>query len=161
MANEILKAPKELERLYKLRARLSGTDRTDHLDEIDKWEKEIKKALIFLNLKGHEGIGMLIDKANDEIGQVDEILRSTRPTDLSPEGVTKYAYETARLFDRKELWEWFKTLFDGAETALKDAEVFLDGQEEDEIEQKDGFVGNRRINFTGSSERHNPGAEYL
>ncbi len=155
--SQILQTPKELDRLYKLRARLAGTDRDDHLEEINKWEKEIKKALIFLNLRGHEGIGMLIDRANEEIAQVDEILRSTRPVDLSPEGVTKYAYESARLFDRKELWEWFKTLFDGAESALKDAEVFLDGQEDEGIEKDNSFVGSERA----VTERKNPGSKYL
>lgn len=140
MAEKILTNPPELERLYKLREKLAGTDRDDHLAELDSWERKIKKALIFLNLQGHEGIQQLIEKADAEVKEIDEILVGTRPLDLSGEGALKYTYEAARLHDRRELWSWFKTLFGEAETDLKDAEQFLNGQEDDEA-NTDEYVG--------------------
>lgn len=138
--NKVLTNPPELDRLYKLREKLANTDREDHLLELDGWERKIKKALIFLNLQGHEGIQQLIAKANEEIREIDEVLIGTRPLDLSGEGALKYTYEAARLHDRRELWSWFKNLFQEANADLKDADQFLIGQEDDPNEG-DSYVG--------------------
>jgi len=140
--------PLPLKRLYQLRARLAGADQSD-IDEINKWETAIKKALIFLNLQKHEGVDMLIEKANSEIKTIEEILNETRPLDLSPDGALKYTYETARLHDKKALWVWFKDLFDEAETDLKDAEAFLDGQDDEAKQDKDEYQGQEK----GDSEK--------
>ena len=126
--NQILKDPPELERLNALRKKLAGADE-DTFRELDRWEAKAKEALIALNLKGHEGIEMFRERANREIKDINDILTATRPKDLSPENAQQYANEAARLFDRKDLWEWFGAFFTDAETALNEVRADLAEQE--------------------------------
>lgn len=145
MAEKILKNPPELDRLYRVRARLAGTDRDDHIEELNIWEGKIKKALIALNLKGHEGITMLIDRAKDEIREINDVLTSTRPVNLSAEGAQQYAYEAARLHDKKSMWEWFMEFFQEAETSISEAGVFLSDQEF--VDEEDPYKGSSPQGF--------------
>lgn len=136
---KVLKNPPELERLYALRAKLYGTDRDDHLAELDMWEKKIKKALIFLNLKQHEGIPDLIAKANEEIRLINlKLLTETGEEETyNPEALIHRSLERQRLLDLRSMWTWFKTLFEEAKTELSEAEAFLTQQDDDGSEQDD------------------------
>lgn len=139
---KVLKNPPELDRLYALRAKLYGTDRDDHLAELDMWEKKIKKALIFLNLKEHEGIPDLIAKANEEIHAINiKLLTETASEDTyNPEALIHRSLERQRLLDLRSMWTWFKSLFEEAKTELSEAEAFLVIQEDDGSE-KDDYQG--------------------
>ena len=139
---KVLKNPPELDRLYALRAKLYGTDRDDHLAELDMWEKKIKKALIFLNLKEHEGIPDLIAKANEEIHAINiKLLTETTGEDTyNPEALIHRSLERQRLLDLRSMWTWFKSLFEEAKTELSEAEAFLVIQEDDGSE-KDDYQG--------------------
>lgn len=140
---KILKAPAELERLAALRKKLYGTDRDDHLDELDMWEKKIKKALIFLNLKEHEGIPDIIAKAKEEIHLINLKLLTEEGTvdTYNPEVLIHKSIERQRLIDLRTVWTWFLSLFGDATTALKEAEAFLQVQEADDITADDENVG--------------------
>lgn len=129
-AEKILQEPEELERLMAIRQKLVGTDRDDHLSELDAVEKQIKKALIFLNLQGHEGIQQLLTKAREEIRDINRILMVQKPVSMGV--ASQFAYETHLLHARREMWAWFMNLFTEAEDSIKNVRGFLDLQEEDE-----------------------------
>lgn len=129
--NQALKVPEELQRIADLRERLVGTDRPDHLEIIDGWENKVKKAAILLSLQRHEGIQILIEKAEEELVGIDEILRSnlSKPKELSPEGAMQFAMEQYALHTRKEFWEWFRSLFTDAVRDIKDVRADLDAED--------------------------------
>jgi hypothetical protein len=116
-------------RINAVRKRLGSTDRTDNLEETKAWERRAKRDLILLNLKKHEGIQMILDKAKEEISIRNKALRTERPTDLSPNSVAKYATERAFHFQALDLWTWFLSLFLDAEQDLKDLEAALEYEE--------------------------------
>lgn len=130
-----LGVPPELARIAALRAKLAGTDRDDHLAELDIWETKVKKAAILLSLQGHEGIQILLDHANQELRDIDEVLREgSKPKLLSPEGSMTHTMEQWALFERKELWEWLRSLFTDAKRDIREVGRDLDMQEaEDDI----------------------------
>lgn len=142
MTEKILKNPAHLDRLYALRAGLAGTDRDDHLEEINEWERKIKRALIFLNLKEHEGIPDLLARANQEIKEINARLLSEELTEgeYSPEKLISASIERQRLYDLRSVWMWFKSLFEDANNELKAADAFLMTQEDD-AKLEDEYVG--------------------
>lgn len=147
---KVLKNPPELQRLYDLRQRLSGTDRDDHLEELSSWERRIKKSLIFLNLKGHEGIDQLLARADEEIAQINEKLLAEQDysvdiSNFTPERLIAHSIERQRLYDLRTVWKWFKSLFEDAEEGLNEANAFLTNQETPDFE--DEYVGK----FQGTS----------
>lgn len=133
---KILKNPPELDRLYAIRQKLAGTDRDDHMAELDERERKIKRALIALNLKGHEGITMLLERANEEIKSINLKLLEERKTDgtFSPEALINDSLERQRLLDLRMVWQWFKGFFSEAEDEMKANREFLDEQEKEEDE---------------------------
>lgn len=136
--NQVLKVPDELQRIADLRARLAGTDRDDHLDLLDSWEKKVKKAFIFLSLERHEGVGILLDKCDQELEDIDEVLRAgSKPKELSPDGAMAYTMEQYALHQRKELWEWLRSLFTDAKRDIREVKLDLDG--EDALEEESGL----------------------
>lgn len=127
-----LGVPPELARIDALREKLSGTDRDDHVADIDAWERKVKKSAILLSLQKHEGIQMILDRIDEECAEIDEALRLGKPTDFSPDGMAKYVYVQKALFDRRELWEWFRSLFTDAKRDIKEVQGDLDVQELEE-----------------------------
>lgn len=96
------------------------------------WEKKVKDALVILSLVGNDGIAMLLEKMDEELTGIDESLRTLKPTDFSPEGQAKYSYTMKALHDRRDLWEWFRSLFTEAKRAIREVRQDLDLQEEEE-----------------------------
>lgn len=125
--------PDALHRIASLREKLTkgNTDREDHLQEIDAWERKVKKAVIILSLKGHDGIKMILEKTEQELKDIDEVLRTIRPTDFSPDGMSKHCHEIKSIHDRKDLWEWFRSFFTDAERDIQEVDSDLDLQDED------------------------------
>lgn len=128
------KEPPILERIIAVRAKLAGTDRDDHLREVDVWEAKAKKALIFMSMKGHEGIDMLITKAREEI-QLINIELTKEPTENDEWADAQFAQEALKrraLFAQRNLWHWFLGLFDEAAEDLKIIEGDIALQESEE-----------------------------
>ncbi len=130
--NKYLPEEQILERIKALREKMARAGGDDSLAELDKWERKAKKALIFLSLQKHEGIQMVIERANEELKDISQRLLLERPD--GSESPEKYALERQFLFDREDLWRWFKSLFVDAETELKMIEEDLAAQETDESE---------------------------
>ena len=129
-----LQVPPELERIEKVRAKLTGTDREDHLKELDIWATKVKKAAILLSLEGHEGIQMILDKADEELASIDQVLlEGSKPKELSPEGAMQHAMEQYAIYEKRELWTWFRGLFTDARREIKEVRQDLDLQEEEEL----------------------------
>ncbi len=124
--------PPELQRISKLRERL--TDSQD-LQKLKEWEDKAKKSIILLSLQGHEGISMILKEAEQEIKDIATVIHNSKPTDLSPDGMAKYAHEQHALCSRKELWLWFRGLFTTAKMDLKAVQEDLDLEEETPIEE--------------------------
>ncbi len=130
----ILTTPNILKEINLVRSKLAGTDRTDHLAEVEQWERDAKKALIFLSMQGHEGIQMIVDKAKNEIQTCNKELISDRQRDRSDE---EYARSRQFLFDRIDLWTWFLNLFVESEEKLREIRASLDLQKETDAESPD------------------------
>lgn len=131
-----VQTPEILKRINAVRNRLSGTDRGDHLDTIDEWEKKAKASLIALSLMKHEGPQILISKARAEITAINQMLIHDRPTggDLA-----KYALERQYLFDRKDLWLWFLNFFSDSIKELEEIDKDLALQETPDLEDAPQF----------------------
>lgn len=129
-ANEHLIIPPILTRIDSVRQKLAGTDRTDHLRELDLWEQRAKKDLITLSLRGHEGIDMIIQQAKESIAQCQAKLRTERPDPKAD--VNKYFLDHQFLFQQIDLWGWFLGLFSEAQIDLDAIEIELAQQEEGE-----------------------------
>lgn len=147
------KKPKEkikdpLKRIAAVRKKLvdSGTDRDDHIKEVDEWTVRAKRALIILNLQGHEGIQMITARAKQEMTDILKVLKTKRPKDLSPDGSVAYSMEVKDMFNRLDLWEWFHNLFVEAEDEIRIITANLDEQEqtdeEGELHQTE-YVGDK------------------
>lgn len=135
MTSHLPEAPKELRDIAEIRKRLlAGNADEDQISEVGEWEARAKEALIFLNLKKHEGIGMILRRAFEELRDIDEVLRKQEVTDLSVEGAMKFASETAVLQERKKLWRWFIELFSVAESDLDAIRMEVERQLGDEDE---------------------------
>ena len=136
--NRVLHEHPLLLRIQKVRERLYGSDRTDHLEETIKWENRAKKALILMNAKGHEGFQILLEQAKKEIQERNRSLKERRPEDMSPDGMHKYTTERAMDFLALDLWAWFLSIFMDAETEIKDLENILASEEAPEEDEYRG-----------------------
>lgn len=132
MKKKILKEHPLLERIAENREKLQGAD-PEHLNSVDMWEVRVKKALIFLSLDGHEGIVEMKKRAKEEIVKINGLLLLANPADLSPAGSAKYAYEAARMFDKKEMWLWFLSLFTEQQAELDAVAAELDIEGLDDV----------------------------
>lgn len=133
--------PPELGRIQAVRERINDPtvvrrkDQQQVMDDnnrLREWEKKVKEALVILSLGGNDGIAMILEKMDEELAAIDEALRSSRPADFSPDGIAKYAYVQKGLFDRRDLWEWFRGLFTEAKRSIREVRQDLDLQEEEE-----------------------------
>lgn len=130
-----LQVPPELARIAALRKQLTGTDRDDQLKELDTWETKVKKAAILLSLQNHEGIQMIIDRADEELGNIERVLlEGSKPKELSPDGAMQHTMEQWAIYEKKELWEWFRGLFTDAARDIREVRQDLDLNEQQEEE---------------------------
>lgn len=119
--------PKVLQNIKKIRAKLKGTDREDHLDEIEQWEKDAKKAILVANLQDHEGIKILSTNIALEIASLNTRL-TTEKSDTLP--------ETTRdvIIDVRDYMVWFLGFFADAQRSLKEVEETVENQLEEDDE---------------------------
>lgn len=118
-----IKKPRILEDLTRIKSNIQGTDREDQLEELNDREKRAKEALVKLSLLEIEGIKLLRDEAQQNLeGIYIELLK--KPTVFNPE----YSNRQSQLFQAKDMWEWFLSFFTTAESAKKDAEIFIKEQ---------------------------------
>ncbi len=129
-----LTIPPELERIARLRDKFvkAGADSSD-IEKLDQWDRKVKKSIILLSLRGNDGVAMILDRIAQELGEIDEVLRNAKPPALTPEGAIAYTMEQAALFARRELWEWFWSLFTEAKRDIKEIKADLDAEEELDI----------------------------
>ncbi len=133
----ILTTPDILKEINLVRSKLAGTDRTDQVAEVEQWERDAKKALIFLSMQGHEGIQMVVGKARKEIESCNRELIGERQRDRSD---ADYARSRQFLFDRIDLWTWFLNLFVESEEKLREIRANLDLQKEtDETRESEDY----------------------
>lgn len=129
-----LEVPPELARIEALRAKFTGNGQEEQQKELDLWATKVKKAAILLSLEGHEGIQMILDRAEEELQQIDEVLLfGSKPKELSPEGAMRHAMEQYAIYEKKEHWEWFRGLFTEAKRQIKEVRQDLDLQDEEDI----------------------------
>lgn len=128
--------PQILERIRNVRMKLEGTDREDHIRETQIWEERAKKALILINLQGHEGMKMVLERARQEIRQINwELVKEE-------EGEAIFAYDPNLLISKqlkrddlvkmRRLWEWLMGLFGEAEADVKSITAEITIQENDD-----------------------------
>jgi hypothetical protein len=128
--NRVLHEHPLLIRINKIRERLAGSDRTDHIQDTIEWERRAKRALIMMNARGHEGIQMIMEKAKEEIAYRNNSLATRRPEDMSPEGMHKYTTDRSLDFLALDMWLWFLNLFIDADQEMKDLEATIAIQEQ-------------------------------
>lgn len=126
--NEILKEPEILKHLADVRTKFAAEE--EGAERFELWEKQAKNALIMLSLNGHEGIEMIKNKAKEEIKERYLYLKTTRPTDLSQAGMTKYVTDHVFTFQTIDLWTWFLNLFSDAKEVLEEIEHELEVEDE-------------------------------
>lgn len=133
MADKILNDPEILVRIGKVRDRLLAGGGEEHVQEVERWEADAKRALIALNLAGHEGIQQLIAHAKEEIEDINLYL-TTEPQDAKE--LADPAVFTAmrmRAWERRRMWEWFRDFFGNAKQDLETIETEVAMQDTDEV----------------------------
>lgn len=130
--NQHLVIPPILSRIDKVRQMLAGTDRTDHLHELEVWEQRAKKDIILLSLQGHEGIDMIIKQAKETIALCQSKLRTERPSAITEKDAIRYTLEREFLFQQIDLYGWFLGMFQEAQVDIDAIEMELAQQEEEE-----------------------------
>lgn len=128
--NQVLETdPIELQKVATLRKFLEGTDRDDHIEQVDRWEKEIKEKLIAVSLQKHEGIEMLIKKSIIEIKSINQILvAEADPKPATPAEFEADCHRRALLYEKRNLWSWFLNFFTDAKERLEVINKELDMQ---------------------------------
>lgn len=125
--------PPILRRIYAIRDALvkGGTDRDDHVEETVEWEVKAKQALIKLQLKGHEGVKMILENAVNERRIINSELKNAYPKSMSQADLMEYAIGNALLIERKKMWDSFIEMFNAAEEDIAALETELEQQEEE------------------------------
>ncbi len=115
--NNYLPTPKIIDDINRVRARIAGTDRDDHLQEIDDWEAKAKESLLKLSISDNEGIRMLIGEAKEQLQAAMESLL-TKPKAFD----TEYVLKQQSLYALQDMWLWFLNFFESAEAVKKEVE---------------------------------------
>lgn len=110
--------PKILQDFAKLRGKLLGTDRPDHLEELQGREEEIKTALLKLSAKKHDGIKLLEKAAQEELHDVYLKLLHQKADDPNH----------AHLLALRDVWVWFSSFFLDADAIIAENERFIKEQ---------------------------------
>lgn len=110
-----------------LRERLLGTDRDDHLDIINNWENDAKRAMFLDNLQEHEGIRIIKQHISDDIARVNNRLANEKSDKLTDS-------QRDALIDVRDYMSWFLDLFTASKSTLKDIEETVDKELADDNE---------------------------
>ncbi len=126
--------PEILVRIQKVRMKLAGSDRDDHVRETEQWEEQAKKALILLNLQGHEGIKMVLERARREIREINWKLTEERAVggEFRSDWLINDSLEREDLIKMRRLWQWFLQLFGEAQENIQRITSELEVQESDD-----------------------------
>lgn len=123
LGNQILQEPTVMTRINELRQRLIGND--DHLEIVDEWERTVKNAFIMENLHKHEGVKTIITHLNNDIAAMEHRLKTQKSSELP-------ATERDALIDVITYIEWFRSLFDTAQSDIEQIEQSVENELEDE-----------------------------
>lgn len=129
--NKILVIPKVLEDLARIRERLVGTDRDDHVEEVEHANDRATTALLRLSALENEGVKQLVKAATDELKDI-YVAIADKPyigKQGSAADATRYAFELQCLHYQKDLWTWFLTFFVEAKQSKAEIEKFVADQE--------------------------------
>lgn len=115
--SDILKQnqPEVLKNLDRIRVKLIGTDRDDHLEIFNDWQKLANKALLLMDLKNHDGFKQIIAEMSEWIGVIDETLKTANSRDLPDK-------DRDILLERKRFMVDFLEIFSVSEQDLKNVE---------------------------------------
>ena len=103
-------------KIEQLKRQLIG-GRSDHIDEILQWEKDLKKKMLIKNISEHPAIMELRTRLKDRIDAAEIVLKNDRnATDQ----------ERFKLFERKEEDKWLLSFFESAEKGVESLEKSLD-----------------------------------
>lgn len=103
-------------KIEKLKQQLIG-GRSDHLDEILQWEKDLKKKMLIKNVSEHPAILELRSRLKDRIDASEIVLKNDRNITVE---------ERNKLFERKEEDKWLLSFFESAEKGVESLEKSLD-----------------------------------
>ncbi len=129
--------PQILDRIRKVRMQLAGSDREDHVRETEQWEARAKKALIIMSAAGHEGIQIIMEKARQEIRQINWKLVEEREVgfEFTTEMLINDSLEREDLLKMRKLWQWFLQIFGESQEDLnritQELQVQESGEQED------------------------------
>lgn len=85
------------------------------------------------SLKEHEGILMLTEKLKNDLGEMDEVLKTADSEKLPDK-------KRDRILDRKELYWWFISFFQDTQEEMDSLEKQIEIEEKHLIENKDNFI---------------------
>lgn len=123
----MIEEPKLLSNLQKVRTKLLGTDRDDHLEEVASWEKEAKRALLLENLQEHDGIKIIVRKLRDDIGGIDARLAREK-SDTMPDTLRD------TLIDVRDFMIGFLEIFEVSKSTIKELEETVENELSDDEE---------------------------
>ena len=104
--------PEILKNLDRIRLKLIGTDRDDHLQIFEDWRNTANKALLLMDLKEHNGFKQIMAEMNDWLNVIDEALKTANSRDLPDK-------ERDLLLARKKFMFDFLEIFSVSEQDLK------------------------------------------
>lgn len=107
--------PEILKNLDRIRLKLIGTDRDDHLEIFNDWTKQATKALLLLDLKEHDGFKQIMTEMAGWIDVIDETLKTANSRDLPDK-------DRDLLLERKKFMVDFLEIFSVSEQDLKNVE---------------------------------------
>jgi len=106
-----------LEKVTKLKDKFEDPAYPEDKEQVGAWENSVRRALETLELKKNEGVKKIIEKANQEIKDIDFIL-------LNDEALLP---ETRKPLVRiKRFYLWFLDLFGEAYNTVNEMEKILD-----------------------------------
>lgn len=117
--------PKLLSNLQKIRQKLVGTDRDDHIDEVNEWEREAKQALLLDNLQEHAGIKIIVKKLHEDIKHIDARLMREK-SDTMPDHVRDV------VIDLRDFMKGFLEIFAVSKSTIKELEETVDKELSDD-----------------------------
>jgi hypothetical protein len=118
--NKILKEEPIIEKIAELKSKLYGADSGD-LSIVDEWNKQVKTALITDNLQQHEGVKMIIDKVNEDIAEINDVLQTAKSSELPD-------VDRDRMLDIKKFYQWFLDLFTTARSQIDEISKSVDNE---------------------------------
>lgn len=104
--------PEIFENIQKLKEQFLGQD-AGAMAEIREWERRVRSAIATSNARKNIAITMIIDESKKRIRMANAILINDR-------GLTER--ERDKIFERRDSYQWFVDIFEGAESTLREIE---------------------------------------